>query len=214
MDCVRLWLHFRASVRCFLNLSCVFLHSNRMSFISPERDGINSARIFANSVSGEEEESYIHMVIFIFTQPSFALFCSVTLMENAEVCFLRKNVEEVCPLPSVFLKKWWNGFKPNTLGPIYGEIREALLLLCRTQLFAHECCWAVPRDHRDQPYLHENSLRQRKIKSFHLLKVCPAKSPRKWQKAVSALPKETHQILCRNRTPIKVSYCFCFGWWH
>ncbi|XP_074003621.1 GRB2-associated-binding protein 3 [Numenius arquata] len=34
---------------------------NRMSFISPERDGINSARIFANSVSGEEEESYIHM---------------------------------------------------------------------------------------------------------------------------------------------------------
>ncbi|NXG70497.1 GAB3 protein, partial [Baryphthengus martii] len=49
---------------------------NRMSFISPERDGINSARIFANSVSGEEEESYIHMVIFIFTQPSFALFCS------------------------------------------------------------------------------------------------------------------------------------------
>ncbi|NXA45953.1 GAB3 protein, partial [Nothocercus julius] len=71
-----LWLHFRASVRCFLNLSCVFLHSNRMSFISPERDGINSARIFANSVSGEEEESYIHMVIFIFTQPSFALFCS------------------------------------------------------------------------------------------------------------------------------------------
>ncbi|KFV56496.1 GRB2-associated-binding protein 3, partial [Tyto alba] len=29
---------------------------NRMSFISPERDGINSARIFANSVSGEEEE--------------------------------------------------------------------------------------------------------------------------------------------------------------
>ncbi|NXX29309.1 GAB3 protein, partial [Nicator chloris] len=36
---------------------------NRMSFISPERDGINSARIFASSVSGEEEESYIHMVI-------------------------------------------------------------------------------------------------------------------------------------------------------
>uniref|UniRef100_A0A8C9NW98 GRB2 associated binding protein 3 n=1 Tax=Serinus canaria TaxID=9135 RepID=A0A8C9NW98_SERCA len=34
---------------------------NRMSFISPERDSINSARIFANSVSGEEEESYIHM---------------------------------------------------------------------------------------------------------------------------------------------------------
>lgn len=109
MDCVRLWLHFRASVRCFLNLSCVFLHSNRMSFISPERDGINSARIFANSVSGEEEESYIHMVIFIFTQPSFALFCSVTLIENVEVCFLRKNVEEVCPLPSVLTKmmKWF-----------------------------------------------------------------------------------------------------------
>ncbi|XP_074864121.1 GRB2-associated-binding protein 3 isoform X2 [Carettochelys insculpta] len=34
---------------------------NRTSFISPERDGINSARIFANSVSGEEEESYIQM---------------------------------------------------------------------------------------------------------------------------------------------------------
>uniref|UniRef100_A0A8C3TY13 GRB2 associated binding protein 3 n=1 Tax=Catharus ustulatus TaxID=91951 RepID=A0A8C3TY13_CATUS len=38
---------------------------NRMSFISPERDGINSARIFANSVSGEEEESYIHMKPFL-----------------------------------------------------------------------------------------------------------------------------------------------------
>uniref|UniRef100_A0A8C5JEW6 GRB2 associated binding protein 3 n=1 Tax=Junco hyemalis TaxID=40217 RepID=A0A8C5JEW6_JUNHY len=38
---------------------------NRMSFISPERDSINSARIFANSVSGEEEESYIHMKPFL-----------------------------------------------------------------------------------------------------------------------------------------------------
>ncbi|XP_019377108.1 PREDICTED: GRB2-associated-binding protein 3 isoform X1 [Gavialis gangeticus] len=34
---------------------------NRMSFLSPERDGINSARPCANSVSGEEEECYIHM---------------------------------------------------------------------------------------------------------------------------------------------------------
>ncbi|XP_028922792.1 GRB2-associated-binding protein 3 isoform X1 [Ornithorhynchus anatinus] len=34
---------------------------NRTSFISPERDGINSARLFASSVSGEEEESYIQM---------------------------------------------------------------------------------------------------------------------------------------------------------
>uniref|UniRef100_A0A8C3RXF9 GRB2 associated binding protein 3 n=1 Tax=Chelydra serpentina TaxID=8475 RepID=A0A8C3RXF9_CHESE len=38
---------------------------NRTSFISPDRDGINSARIFANSVSGEEEESYIQMKPFL-----------------------------------------------------------------------------------------------------------------------------------------------------
>ncbi|XP_022347121.1 GRB2-associated-binding protein 3 isoform X2 [Enhydra lutris kenyoni] len=34
---------------------------NRTRFLSPERNGINSARFFANSVSREEEESYIHM---------------------------------------------------------------------------------------------------------------------------------------------------------
>uniref|UniRef100_A0ACB8FWD3 Uncharacterized protein n=1 Tax=Sphaerodactylus townsendi TaxID=933632 RepID=A0ACB8FWD3_9SAUR len=34
---------------------------NQTSFISPERDGINSARVFASSISGEEEESYIQM---------------------------------------------------------------------------------------------------------------------------------------------------------
>lgn len=34
---------------------------NRTSFISPESDGISSANIFASSVSGDEEESYIPM---------------------------------------------------------------------------------------------------------------------------------------------------------
>lgn len=34
---------------------------NRTSFLSPERNGINSARFFANSVSREEEKSYIQM---------------------------------------------------------------------------------------------------------------------------------------------------------
>ncbi|XP_058391022.1 GRB2-associated-binding protein 3 isoform X1 [Diceros bicornis minor] len=34
---------------------------NRTSFLSPERNGINSARFFANSASREEEESYIQM---------------------------------------------------------------------------------------------------------------------------------------------------------
>ncbi|XP_066105171.1 GRB2-associated-binding protein 3 [Saccopteryx bilineata] len=34
---------------------------NRTSFLSPERNGINSARFFANSVSREEKESYIQM---------------------------------------------------------------------------------------------------------------------------------------------------------
>ncbi|XP_061455066.1 GRB2-associated-binding protein 3 isoform X2 [Rhineura floridana] len=34
---------------------------NRTSFISPERDCINSARVFPSSVSGEEEDSYIQM---------------------------------------------------------------------------------------------------------------------------------------------------------
>ncbi|XP_051823706.1 GRB2-associated-binding protein 3 isoform X1 [Antechinus flavipes] len=53
------------------NLSTIREHSaltrtwtvpyNRTNFLSPERDGINSARSFANSVSGEEEESYIQM---------------------------------------------------------------------------------------------------------------------------------------------------------
>ncbi|XP_074055533.1 GRB2-associated-binding protein 3 isoform X2 [Macrotis lagotis] len=53
------------------NLSTIREHSaltrtwtvpyNRSSFLSPERDGINSTRLFANSVSREEEESYIQM---------------------------------------------------------------------------------------------------------------------------------------------------------
>uniref|UniRef100_A0A8C0K7Z5 Uncharacterized protein n=1 Tax=Canis lupus dingo TaxID=286419 RepID=A0A8C0K7Z5_CANLU len=34
---------------------------NRTRFLSPERNGINSARFFADSVSREEEESYIQM---------------------------------------------------------------------------------------------------------------------------------------------------------
>ncbi|XP_008247681.1 GRB2-associated-binding protein 3 isoform X1 [Oryctolagus cuniculus] len=34
---------------------------NRTSFLSPERNGINSVRFFANPVSREEEESYIQM---------------------------------------------------------------------------------------------------------------------------------------------------------
>ncbi|XP_023564240.1 GRB2-associated-binding protein 3 isoform X2 [Octodon degus] len=34
---------------------------NRTSFLSPERNGINSARFFSNPVSREEEESYIQM---------------------------------------------------------------------------------------------------------------------------------------------------------
>ncbi|XP_044283083.1 GRB2-associated-binding protein 3 [Varanus komodoensis] len=34
---------------------------NRTSFISPERDGINSARVFASSISGAEEATYIQM---------------------------------------------------------------------------------------------------------------------------------------------------------
>ncbi|XP_037677252.1 GRB2-associated-binding protein 3 isoform X2 [Choloepus didactylus] len=34
---------------------------NRTSFLSPERNGINSARLFANPVSREEEESYFQM---------------------------------------------------------------------------------------------------------------------------------------------------------
>ncbi|XP_042097539.1 GRB2-associated-binding protein 3 isoform X5 [Ovis aries] len=38
---------------------------NRTSFLSPERNGINSARFFANSVSREEEKSYIQMKILL-----------------------------------------------------------------------------------------------------------------------------------------------------
>ncbi|XP_012996478.2 GRB2-associated-binding protein 3 isoform X2 [Cavia porcellus] len=34
---------------------------NRTSFLAPERNGINSARFFANPISREEEESYIQM---------------------------------------------------------------------------------------------------------------------------------------------------------
>uniref|UniRef100_A0A674JEA2 GRB2 associated binding protein 3 n=1 Tax=Terrapene triunguis TaxID=2587831 RepID=A0A674JEA2_9SAUR len=47
---------------------------NRTSFISPDRDGINSARIFANSVSGEEEESYIQMEHSQATSPCSGAF--------------------------------------------------------------------------------------------------------------------------------------------
>uniref|UniRef100_A0A8C3VKI3 GRB2 associated binding protein 3 n=1 Tax=Catagonus wagneri TaxID=51154 RepID=A0A8C3VKI3_9CETA len=38
---------------------------NRTSFLSPERNGLNSARFFANSVSRDEEESYIQMKVFL-----------------------------------------------------------------------------------------------------------------------------------------------------
>uniref|UniRef100_G1L3I7 GRB2 associated binding protein 3 n=1 Tax=Ailuropoda melanoleuca TaxID=9646 RepID=G1L3I7_AILME len=38
---------------------------NRTRFLSPERNGINSARFFANSVSREEEESYIQMKLLL-----------------------------------------------------------------------------------------------------------------------------------------------------
>ncbi|KAJ7310222.1 hypothetical protein JRQ81_007117 [Phrynocephalus forsythii] len=47
---------------------------NRTSFISPERDGINSAKVFASSVSGEEEESYIQMEHQQATSPSNGAF--------------------------------------------------------------------------------------------------------------------------------------------
>ncbi|KAM7160617.1 GRB2-associated-binding protein 3 isoform 6-T6 [Macrochelys suwanniensis] len=47
---------------------------NRTSFISPDRDSINSARIFANSVSGEEEESYIQMEHSQATSPCSGVF--------------------------------------------------------------------------------------------------------------------------------------------
>ncbi|KAM6143755.1 GRB2-associated-binding protein 3 isoform 3-T3 [Erethizon dorsatum] len=38
---------------------------NRTSFLSPERNGINSARFFANPISREEEESYIQMKLLL-----------------------------------------------------------------------------------------------------------------------------------------------------
>lgn len=61
------WLRFRASVKCFSDLFHVFLPSNRTSFISPESDCcISSANIFASSVPGEEDESYIQMVIIFY----------------------------------------------------------------------------------------------------------------------------------------------------
>ncbi|MEE6497003.1 hypothetical protein FKM82_002554 [Ascaphus truei] len=47
---------------------------NRTSFISPESDCIRSANIFANSVSGEEEESYIQMEQRQGTSPSNGSF--------------------------------------------------------------------------------------------------------------------------------------------
>ncbi|KAI5934509.1 GRB2-associated-binding protein 3 [Manis javanica] len=43
-----------------LTRSCT-VPCNRTSFLSPERNGIHSARFFAHSVSREEEESYIQM---------------------------------------------------------------------------------------------------------------------------------------------------------
>lgn len=66
-DPVSSWLAFRAAVRHCFDLIYIFVLSNRTRFLSPERNGINSARFFANSVSREEEESYIQMVILCFT---------------------------------------------------------------------------------------------------------------------------------------------------
>lgn len=65
------WLAFRTAVRHCFDLIHIFVLSNRTSFLSPERNGINSARFFANSISREEEESYIQMVILYFTHSSF-----------------------------------------------------------------------------------------------------------------------------------------------
>lgn len=73
------WLSEQLLRHCF-DLICVFVLSNRTRFLSPERNGINSARFFANSVSREEEESYIHMVIVCFTlscAPPQCAFCEL-----------------------------------------------------------------------------------------------------------------------------------------
>lgn len=66
------WLPFRAAVKHCFDLICIFVFSNRTSFLAPERNGINSARFFANPISREEEESYIQMVIpylYVFFLP-------------------------------------------------------------------------------------------------------------------------------------------------
>jgi hypothetical protein len=63
------WLLFIAAVRhCFdlIYIFYIFVLSNRTSFLSPERNDINSARFFANPVTREEEESYIQMVMLYF----------------------------------------------------------------------------------------------------------------------------------------------------
>lgn len=70
--CVSSWLAFRPAVRHCFDLIYIFVPSNRTSFLSPERNGINSARFFANSVSREEEKSYIQMVILYFSHFSYS----------------------------------------------------------------------------------------------------------------------------------------------
>lgn len=66
------WLAFRAAVRHCLDLTYISVLSNRTSFLSPERNGINPARFFANSVSREEEQSYMQMVILYFSHSSYS----------------------------------------------------------------------------------------------------------------------------------------------
>uniref|UniRef100_A0A8D0G4C4 GRB2 associated binding protein 3 n=1 Tax=Sphenodon punctatus TaxID=8508 RepID=A0A8D0G4C4_SPHPU len=88
------------------NLSTIREHSaltrtwtvpyNRTSFISPERDCINSARLFGSSVSGEEEENYIQMEHKQATSP-----CNGALPWQRKFCldYLALDFNSASPSP-------------------------------------------------------------------------------------------------------------------
>nr|XP_006219439.1 GRB2-associated-binding protein 3 [Vicugna pacos] len=65
---------------------------NRTSFFSPERNGINSARFFANPVSREEEESYIQM-------EEHRTASSLTWTKKFSLDYLALDFNSVSPAP-------------------------------------------------------------------------------------------------------------------
>lgn len=117
--------------------------SNRTSFISPERDFSNSARIFASSVSGEEEESYIQMVI-TFLLP----FDKITWAEGSEAWFEEQNLWPGSPLLA-----WRKSSRRRNTVPNWCHDKGSPFSVLRNLIVGTNASGIFPSDRKDQVYL-------------------------------------------------------------